>query len=207
MGRKKVLNEEAAFQKKVARTLQAMDEHHKGATFTDNSQEIVDVLIDESDRGAIILIGGVLEDVLSEKIIASLPKGVNCKKDLLRGAGPSGNFEKKLILAEALGIIQANDRESLQIIQRVRNACAHSLRVVNFTDPPLYHSLCLLMANQNPEELPEKEEASPYFRLVWASVMVYHIERIRGASMEAAQAAVDRIIARTKKAIREIEGK
>lgn len=91
------------------------------------TQDMIADFASESDRGAIILAATSIEDVLEERILDKLPGIASdpaARKRLCDGM--LSNFSRKTELAYAMGIIDQDHREKIEVIRKIRNACAHS---------------------------------------------------------------------------------
>ena len=82
----------------------------------------------ESDRGAVILAGSIL-DVALEKLIASyLLPPVKKEDKLINGAyAPLGSFSAKIEMCYRLGLIKRHILEQLQLFKSIRNDFAHRI--------------------------------------------------------------------------------
>lgn len=158
--------------------------------------EVIDVLMSESDRGAIILVGGVLEDVLGEYVITRLPHGSECRAELLKQGGVLNTFQDKLVLGRALGVIDDATCGSLDIIRQIRNECAHSIRNVSLKLPVLNEAFGLLLSDAIAQRIRKDTVSDDYLRVLLGFVMVFHVERIRGKTIEEAQRVVDDLAAK-----------
>lgn len=157
---------------------------------------VMDVLLDESDRGAILLIGGVVEDVLAEQIIKRLPHGQKHREELLRLGGVLGSFQGKLIVGAALGVIDDETLDSLDIIRQLRNACAHTVLPITMKNPAVSEVVCLMLDDEHGEQI-KGDHNEDYLRFTLGLVMIFHIERMFGKTSEQAQKIVNKIVART----------
>lgn len=96
------------------------------------SREIDDAqfdLVDESDRGAVIVGAALLEDSLTDLIKSNINIDNLSKKnikDLFDLSGPISNFSSKSLIALSFGIIEKDVFHDLQIIRSLRNSLAHS---------------------------------------------------------------------------------
>ncbi|WP_375435058.1 hypothetical protein [uncultured Hymenobacter sp.] len=79
---------------------------------------------EESDRGAILIITAVLEELLGE-IIKEGTASEAYGNELLKIGQPAGDFESRILIAQAFGLIHAEDTKKLKIVQRIRNKAAH----------------------------------------------------------------------------------
>lgn len=192
------------FEERRTKALKALKDYQRGGSFRENYDEVIDVLLDESDRGALILVGGILEDVLAERIIATLPNGRRHRENLLRQGGVLSSFQSKMIFGQALGVLDEATTNSLDIIRMLRNACAHSMREVTLRTPAVAEVLSLVLADEAAEQI-KGDVHDSFLRLMLGFVMAFHVERILGKTREQAQAVVDRMAADTRRFIAEAE--
>lgn len=84
----------------------------------------LDYLENESDRGVILIIGAMLDELLAELLQNVLDPSVADK--LLKGStAPLGSFSARVKISKAIGIIDDQDYKDIETIRRVRNAAAH----------------------------------------------------------------------------------
>lgn len=96
-------------------------------------------LAGESDRASVVLLGTMLEDVLTYRLTLALcikPTEDECDY-IFRFDGPMGTFSRRAEIACLLGIIEDDTYEQLDIIREMRNACAHSRHPLTFADEAL----------------------------------------------------------------------
>lgn len=89
---------------------------------------LLEKLLEESGRGAILIATAHADDFLTELIVATFPNEIS-KKDkerLLNYPGHLSSFSAKIELAFAFRIINKNLRDSLNALRKVRNDAAHS---------------------------------------------------------------------------------
>jgi hypothetical protein len=200
MGRKRHLKGDKPppdpFTERRTKALRALKEYQRSGSFKENYAEVIDVLMDESDRGAVMLVGGILEDVLTEQIIEKLPQGRACKDNLLRQGGTLSSVQDKLSIGMALGILDEATNDSLDIIRQLRNACAHTMRRADFATPAVSGAFGLLLPEDLAAHIAQPGRDKNYLRFVLSMVMIFHVERIRGKSQADAQAVVDRLTSR-----------
>ncbi|MDO7876029.1 hypothetical protein Q5H93_14895 [Hymenobacter sp. ASUV-10] len=89
-----------------------------------DSDAILEMLKEESDRGAILIFGAYLEELLGV-LIAELCVSNSLADSILKVGTPAGDFDSRILLASALGLIRENEVKALRIIQRIRNKAAH----------------------------------------------------------------------------------
>ena len=87
----------------------------------------------ESDRGAALICGAMLDDLLEKTISAFLIDHRDMKK-LLNGLNaPLGTFSSRIIMAYSLGLISEEEYEECNRLRSVRNEFSHRVHQ-HFTD-------------------------------------------------------------------------
>ena len=88
----------------------------------------------ESDRGVMILAATMLEDALVTALSRLLPNASNkVKGEVFSNDGPLSTFSKRIVFAQAAGIISPTVAKQMNIIRRIRNAAAHAHAAVDFS--------------------------------------------------------------------------
>lgn len=97
---------------------------------------VLSQLFDESDRGAILVGGSILEECLENLLRAKLGSNSNARKKsielLLATSGPISSFWGKIHLSFAIGLIESWIFEDLEVIRQLRNLAAHEYAQINF---------------------------------------------------------------------------
>ncbi|MEA5475374.1 MltR family transcriptional regulator [Synechococcus sp. CCY9201] len=84
----------------------------------------LDYLDHESDRGVILIIGAMLDELLAELLKNVLEPSVADK--LVNGStAPLGSFSARAKISFAIGVVDAQDYKDIEVIRKVRNAAAH----------------------------------------------------------------------------------
>lgn len=114
-----------------------MDEHR---LFMDYMRE----LQKETPRGAVILSGVVLGELLGKTLENYLTDHKDVKKLLYGGvSAPLGTFSARILMAFGLRLIDEKEYANLQIIRKIRNHFAHNLQA-SFDDVKV-KDLCQLL--------------------------------------------------------------
>jgi hypothetical protein len=149
----------------------------KGALGVD-SNVLIDAYMNETDRGLVVVLGSATEDVLLMRITDQFsPISRTVEKDLTRSGGALGTWAQQSVVALAMGIIDDDDANDLEVFKTMRNACAHSRQHIDFDTPELRDALGLLL---KPEiaALPHGEECRSIFRKMFLHVVSYLWGRI-----------------------------
>jgi DNA-binding MltR family transcriptional regulator len=90
----------------------------------------------ESDRACIILMANILDDALKYRISKCLIFALTEAEfdKVFRFEGPLGTFSGRMEMACIFGFVDEYTYRRLDIIRELRNACAHSLRAMTFSD-------------------------------------------------------------------------
>lgn len=94
-------------------------------------------LIEESDRGCVIVGASILEGYLAEDIErAFLINGLSKRyiKTSFDGNGAVGTFSSKVLIARGFGLIDDDIFHDLMVIRKLRNEFAHSPLSASFDD-------------------------------------------------------------------------
>ena len=102
--------------------------------------KITALLKTESDRGVILILAAYLEEILGIVIAAACVTPASADA-ILNHRQPAGDFDSRMLVAHAFGLIHEEDVKGLKIVQRIRNKAAHFDRSgrgfdVLFDSPP-----------------------------------------------------------------------
>lgn len=92
--------------------------------FADLPYELVTLLREESDRGAILIMGAYLDEVLA-LIIRGHAHNDSDADDILKYGGPAGEFSARITLCKGLGFIAQEEAKALHLVRKIRNHAAH----------------------------------------------------------------------------------
>ncbi|HBG28352.1 MAG: hypothetical protein A2Y10_08770 [Planctomycetes bacterium GWF2_41_51] len=87
-------------------------------------KEITKLLKSESDRGCILILTAYLEEILG-LIVRGACVSDDDAEMLLQLRCPGGDFNSKILLCSAFGLIHHEEAQALKCIQRIRNKAAH----------------------------------------------------------------------------------
>ena len=87
----------------------------------------LEVLSEESNRGAVLVTASMLDDVLTKLLLARLAEGKSATKLLTGFNAPLGTFSAKVAAARATGLISEEWRRELDLLRGIRNEFAHSV--------------------------------------------------------------------------------
>ncbi len=96
--------------------------------------ETLNSLKAESDRGCVLVVASLVENVLEEQIsVRLMPKASKDDELLSRSSnGPFSSFSAKINLAYRLGLIPLSERKIYHQLRELRNACAHHIEQQDF---------------------------------------------------------------------------
>lgn len=87
---------------------------------------VFEVIEKESDRGAVLVVGAWLDELLGALLATKLVDHAATLKDLFGGpSAPLGSFSARINMAHGLGLIAEDEWNSLHKMRGVRNAAAH----------------------------------------------------------------------------------
>lgn len=123
----------------------------------------------ENDRVFIILHGATLDDILKEHLDEKF-KGLNRdeRDRLFNYNGPAGSFSARLMLAQALGLIDRDKRRRCEIIKAMRNVAAHCHTKITFDTPEIREAVLYLLPSSCRPRV--KEWEAPEYRHVFGLI-------------------------------------
>lgn len=92
-------------------------------------------LVNESDRGCVLVAAALLDEFLEETIRARVEENEvsnTTTKSLFDLNGPLANFSSKILICRSFGIIDETSFHDLMIIRKLRNTFAHATDEANF---------------------------------------------------------------------------
>jgi hypothetical protein len=92
------------------------------------------VLLNESDRGAILVCAEILNGLLEERLTAHMIDDPEARQGMLGRDAPFGTLSSRIAASYAFGLIDKPLRKRLDQIRRIRNQCAHHVLDVTFLD-------------------------------------------------------------------------
>lgn len=174
---------------------EALGSYQRQAAVSITGKELSDMLVNESDRGVVVFMTSILEDILLTRLMS---KFVELKpaerKNLTRSGGLLANLDDRINLAHAMGLLSQDSVEMLQVFKAMRNACAHSRKKMTFKTPALRGALSLLFDGEGALDIRDNVSDPMVLRITFLSAFVFLNEMIFGGSTEQAQQATQRII-------------
>ena len=164
-------------------------------------KKIMDSLRNKDDLHAAIIAVSIVEASLEQLIVTRLKKS---DKDLLdrlfQNRGPLSDFNSKILIAEAFGILTGPLAEELHVMRAVRNAFAHAKMHLSFADQPvaLEVSRLRLGLGLKGAKLPISNEGAPEFHLAEkdAFLLAIRIALIILDEIRKKKSTADKVIAR-----------
>ncbi|TGE26917.1 hypothetical protein [Hymenobacter metallicola] len=102
----------------------ANDKPPRIAAFAGLPKKITELLEKESDRGVILILATYYEELLGLIINAGCTSPEQADK-ILAHRQPAGDFDSRILIAHAFGLIHDEEVDALRIVQRIRNKAAH----------------------------------------------------------------------------------
>lgn len=137
----------------------------------------------ESDRGAVLISGTILDERL-KNILSSFLLNHKTSEELLEGFNaPLGTFSARISACFALGLIQKNEFDELNLIQKIRNEFAHTWDNTDFETGKI-KDLCLKLPWAGPSELEVKSNSKQRFNFAIAILLTDLLWRARLVTKE-----------------------
>lgn len=174
--------------------LAALSRYQKRGSVTYEVASMAQTLADESDRGVVVILGSLLEDLLLERLLERFVEMSNAERsNLTRAGGLLSNFDDRISLARALGMIDEEMTELLRVVKAMRNACAHSRLELTFETSELRDVLSLLFESENARDIRAGRNAVA-MRIFFIVAFIYMSAKLRGETEEAAQLRSQRLM-------------
>ena len=174
------VKKESLDQRRV-RVLDALGSYQKSSLTMVSGEEIGTLVAKESDRGIVVILGSMLEDILLTRVKKSFVKlSSTQEKDLVRSGGLISTFDDRINLCRALGLIDDEVVEMLRIFKSMRNACAHSRKDISFTTPQLKEALALMFEGETGDDIRNRQDVFG-LRSYFIISFVYTVQRIMGS--------------------------
>lgn len=178
-----------------AQALEGLSQYQRSGSFAISPDEMGRMVSQESDRGIVVILSSILEDALLFQLERKFVSLTNTeRKNLTRNGGLLANFDDRINLAHALGMIDADGVETLRIFKSMRNACAHSRREITFLTPQLREVMAYLFEGEGVDDVRDGLTNPHLLRFAFMSAFTYQMERIMGATEEDAQRQAQQII-------------
>ena len=95
-----------------------------------------DELRSETDRGATILAGVWIDELLKRKLSTLFTEGnSDARRKLFDFSGPFAAFSSKILAAYCLGWIDSDIHHDIDLLRKIRNLFAHELHGLNLESP------------------------------------------------------------------------
>ena len=103
-------------------------------TFAEEANVAIKQLMEESDRGAVLVGVAYLDDLLL-RLFKRMLLDKTLSEELFGGSGPLSNLSGRIKVAYCLGWIGPATFRDLDLLRRIRNDFAHLHKPITFTDP------------------------------------------------------------------------
>lgn len=87
-------------------------------------KKVTELISKESDRGVILVLAAYLEEILGFIIRAACVSDKTAD-DILAIRKPAGDFDSRVLISHAFGLIHSDEVRALRLIQKIRNRAAH----------------------------------------------------------------------------------
>ncbi|WP_064365968.1 DUF4145 domain-containing protein [Pantoea ananatis] len=101
-----------------------------------NYNNMVNIFHQESDRGAAVLAGSYVENLLGSYLIYCM-KDKSVEEKVFSSNGPLSTFSQRIDIAQAFGYIDKKSAKRLDLIRKIRNHFAHHPFDASFDDSPV----------------------------------------------------------------------
>jgi hypothetical protein len=145
--------------------------------------------VKESDRGAIILVATGIEDMLESKILEKLPalaSDETTKNRMFERDGQLASFSKKTEMAYAMGLIDSEYRDKIDLIREIRNACAHARKPISMENTALRSACEVVMLPDLVDRRPETIRIAFVIKCMMVSLYVLSGKKIEGKAAQLA---------------------
>lgn len=100
------------------------DSHDPVSRFTGLPKRVTALLRQESDRSSILILGAYLDEILG-LIVRAACTSDRVGASLLEYRRPAGDFNSRILMCEAFGLISPDEAKSLHALRAMRNDAAH----------------------------------------------------------------------------------
>ncbi len=91
-------------------------------------------LVKQTDRGAALIAGELVNTMLRTAISASSPDGVAAEELFDKPNAPLGSFYSRILVGHLMGLYDSSIKDRLQTIRGIRNHFAHALVAHDFSE-------------------------------------------------------------------------
>jgi|APLak6261663543_1056040.scaffolds.fasta_scaffold12968_1 DNA-binding MltR family transcriptional regulator len=134
------------------------------------SKENSDEIVNESDRGCVLVGAAVLEQRLEDIYLEQFERNQipqKLQRDLFNSNGPLSTFSSKIKLAYSLGYIDKSTFHDLEAIRKIRNEFAHTSNQVDFINHSVSKTIeslhCVKSSKGEIQRYSPKKSAMPIF--------------------------------------------
>lgn len=144
----------------------------------DQLERFFEKLHPESDRGAALTAGAMLEDRLGDILGGFLIEEKEAKQLLVGFNAPLGTLSARLLACYSLGLVEKNEFTEMEIIRKVRNQFAHNWEGVSFESQSI-KDLVATLPWRGPDEYEENTTSKDRFVTAVSMLMVDLLWRTR----------------------------
>lgn len=111
-------------------------------------KEYLQMLKQESDKGAVLIASGLFEEALRELITKHLYPCLDKRDPLFSGDGSAlGTFEARIEIAYRLGLLNSEMRRHLNLFRKLRNEFAHNIYKTSLTEADVKDRLAAIYSS------------------------------------------------------------
>ncbi|MGS2718925.1 hypothetical protein ACVBE9_12210 [Eionea flava] len=111
----------------------------------DSAKSLMEALSRESDRGAVVLAGSYIENLLALSLKSKLQDSKkSLVKNLFGANGACSTFSQRIDICEAFEVVQPSICKQLRAIKQIRNEFSHHPFEAKFTDEKINKLVCKL---------------------------------------------------------------
>lgn len=124
----------------------------------------------ESDRGLPLVAVALIDDLLSQTLLAFFCEGTSAKK-LVEGANaPLGTLSARLATCYSLGLIDEFEYSEINLLRKIRNEFAHAKHGASFHEAKI-RGLCGSLTSDLPQDA-DYDVSDPRFRVMNAGLKI-----------------------------------
>lgn len=150
-----------------------------------------EALREDTDRSVAMVCAAIAENVLERILVQRLERGgPDLLNQLFNNRGPLSDFQSKILIAHAFGVIPINMASELQRVRHIRNVFAHATIPVTFQTPEIAEEMAGFamlnamdgVAHPGSERMAPRDKAGYLLTVHLICIMLDHEHRGAGGS-------------------------